>query len=100
MIIGHHLDILALIILNLHPHGILVPSGTAGRDPVAVVVILRHRNGMIIQGLFLLEMEGTTVDGLTLVLLPTAGRGVGVKTRLCKKVISPRRVSICKPISS
>lgn len=80
MIIGHHLDITALIILDLHPLGILVPGGTAGHGPVGVVVIHRHRDGETIQGLFLLEMEGTSVDGLTLVLLPTTGRGVGVKT--------------------
>lgn len=31
-------------------------------------------------GLFLLEVECTTVAGLTLALLPAAGQGVGVKT--------------------
>ena len=31
-------------------------------------------------GLFLLEMGGAIADGLILVLLPTAGRGAGVKT--------------------
>lgn len=77
MIIGHQLDIPALIILDLHLPGILVPNGTAGHGRVAVVGIHRHRDGGTTPGLFLLEMECTTVDGLTLVLLPTAGRAGG-----------------------
>lgn len=38
MIIGRHLDIPALVILDLHLPRILVPSSTEGHGPVAVIV--------------------------------------------------------------
>jgi len=51
MIIGHCLDIPVLVILDPGLRDILLPQGTAGRGPAAIVIIHHHLEDGCIQGI-------------------------------------------------
>ena len=52
-IIGHLLDIPIIVILDPSLRDILIPHGTAGHGPAAVVITHHHLEGGSIQGIIL-----------------------------------------------